>query len=125
MSNLLKIGGQNYFIDFETAEKLLTNGSVFKGGEVQDVETTEVFDANNKLVSKTVSTKKYFRGKEVDMFKYENINDMIGIIFSNDEESDSGVKSNKKELENQPLSFKVAFNTLLEYGVLNIAEDEE
>jgi hypothetical protein len=59
------------------------------------------------------------------MFRYETIKDMMDIIFSDDDEEDPAVKVNKKKLDSQPMSFKIAFNTLLEYGVLNIAEDEE
>jgi hypothetical protein len=125
MSNLLNIGGQNYFIDFQSAEKLLTSGSTFKGGKVEDKETTETFDSDGKLIGKVVITKETLRGKEVDMFRYETIKDMMDIIFSDDDEEDPAVKVNKKKLDSQPMSFKIAFNTLLEYGVLNIAEDEE
>lgn len=114
MSALLKISGENYFIDFANIEKLISSG--FKGGEITDSETVETFE-NGKSISKITTNKTYQKGKEVDAFRYESIREMIDILLTTEEGEDSLGSLNKTSI-----SFKLAFNTLIEYGVLNIVE---
>lgn len=121
MSNLLEIGGQNYFIDFKNIELLLSSGASFKGGVIKDTETTEIKDSDGKVTQTTVVTREYYKDRQVDMFRFETVGEMVGILLDNQEESNGITKS----FDSESTSFKLAFNTLLEYGILNIAEDEE
>ena len=118
MSVQLKIGGQNYFIDFANIEKVLSsNDTSFKGGMITETNTTVAYDEKNKAVSKEVQTKEFHKSKEVDGFRYNTIQMMIDILLtSEDNESITG------DLTKLPISFKLAFNTLIEYGILNVSE---
>lgn len=118
MSVLLKVGGQNYFIDFANIEKVLSSSdSGFKGGLITETDIVEGLDENDKSLYKTITKKEFYKSKEVDGFRYETIRTMIEILLTTEETED--VRGN---LDKLPISFKLAFNTLIEYGILNIAE---
>lgn len=118
MSVQLKIGNENYYIDFKNIETVLSSSeSGFKGGMITETKTTEGLDKDGKSNFKTINTKEYHKSKEVDGFRYETIRTMIDILLTTEDTEDV-----RGSLEKQPLSFKLAFNTLIEYGILNIAE---
>ena len=121
MSIFLKVGNQNYYLNFENIEKVLSSrSSGFKGGLIDEKETTENYDDKNKLVGKTVVTRNYHKSKEVDGFRYETLRNMIELLLTTEDENDM---TNGKDLVKQPINFKLAFNTLLEYGILDIADE--
>lgn len=120
MSVLLTVGGQNYFIDFANIEKVLSSGNSggFKGGMITETEINETYEEGKEMPStKVVITRTFHKSKEVDGFRYETIRNMIDILLTTED-----VEDLKGGLGSQPISFKIAFNTLIEYGILNIAE---
>lgn len=117
MSVLLTFGGQQYFIDFLNIDTVLSSGSAgLKGGLITETKTTTFKDFEGKETT-TVEENEVYKSKEVDGFRYETIREMISIILENNDEDDGITNLNSKSI-----SFKLAFNTLIEYGILNIAE---
>lgn len=118
MSVQLKIGNQNYFIDFKNIDTVLSSSnSGYKGGMITETKTTTIMDENDKPKEKVVVSKEFYKSKEVDGFRYETIRTMIDILLTTEDTEDV-----RGELSKLPISFKLAFNTLIEYGILNIAE---
>lgn len=116
MSVLLSIGGNKYFLDFSNTQKILSSGdSGFKGGMVTETKTTKVLDSEGNVTSTVVETNEFYKSKEVDGFRYETIRTMVDILFSEIDETDGALG-----LTNKSISFILAFNTLIEYGILNI-----
>lgn len=114
---LLEIAGVVYYIDFDNIEKMLTStDSDLEAKEVEETETKTTY-INGGIEKTEITTKKYHKGREVDLSRYETYRTLLEILFSNNEELDAsmGLELGTK---NAPLSFKVAFNTLVKYGVL-------
>ena len=62
------------------------------------------------------------RGKEIDAAKFEIIRTMLDVVLDyGDDESDTSLGS-ERALEKTPLSFKLAFNTLINYGIIKEKE---
>ena len=61
------------------------------------------------------------RGKEIDTAKFEVIRTMLEIVLDYEDESDTSLGA-ERALEKMPLSYKLAFNTLYNYGILKEKE---
>jgi uncharacterized protein (UPF0335 family) len=118
---MFEIDGHPYFVNFVAIDKLLnlSNKTNPTGGIVTESESVERFDNENKLVSKDVIKKDFYKSKEVDGFRYNAIQNMLEIVMMDDigfdDEDDKPVNPAKKSQ-----SFKLAFNTLLMYGIIDV-----
>jgi len=114
---MLTIAGISYSIDFDVLDKILTLQETTLSKEVEETETKEVYDSENKFVGKEILTKRYIKGKEIDGTKYEVIRFLIEMIFSNNEEFDDTLGLDRA-LSNTSIGFKISFNTLLDMGII-------
>ena len=117
--SLLKIGSEMYIIDFEAIDKLI-GGESTEGNTDEETETTYIYSVANKkesLVQKEVVVKKFNKGKEIDLSKYETLKFLIDIVMANNEEIDETLGVDRG-LGKMPIPFKIAFNTLKYYRVL-------
>ena len=113
MSVFIKINNENYFIDFLSIENLLSLGNPgFEGGMIEETTTTTNFNSRGEKESEVIINENRYRSKEVDSFKYETIRNMISVILDTEAGSENDYS----------IGFKLSFNTLVEYGILNIAE---
>ena len=116
-TEFLEFAGVAYIINFEALESLLVYEQTQNNGKVIETETTQNYDAGLNPVSTTVVTREFQRGKEIDMSKYEMIKFMLDIVLAENEEMDDSLGM-QRALGGAPISFKIAFNTLVRYGVL-------
>jgi hypothetical protein len=120
---MIEILGIMYYIDFDTLDSFLISDKSLKAGEVEDVQTTETFDNKNKLVGKTVITTKTQKSREVNGVRFDVIRGFINDL-GDDEEDDVDSKIGKVvNVEEMSIRFKLAFNTLVAYGILKQIED--
>jgi len=116
----LEIGGNKLFVDYDQLNTMLTTGDPsLKGGEVSESETEETFNAKGELIGKKVTTKKSIKAREVDGFRYQMLMEMLGTVMDIDGESDS---LGNISTDNFSVGQRIAYNTLIEYKVLNIIE---
>jgi hypothetical protein len=114
----LEIGGVAYSLDFDSFESLLSLDITKENEEPVEIETTTEFDGTGNPVGSSIMTRQIRRGKEIDMSKYEVIKHMLEIVLGYNEELDDSLGI-QRAFDKLPISFKIAFNTLVKYGVLN------
>ncbi len=114
---MLTIAGINYVLDFKTLDTVLTLEQNLSTKEMEETETKEVYDSENKFVGKEILTKKFIKGKEIDATRYEIIRFLIEMIFSNNEDFDDTLGLDRA-LSNTNLGFKISFNTLIDLGII-------
>lgn len=118
---MIEFGGVLYYIDFEALDKSICSDKSWKARNVTDVEVKTVTDENDKVVGKEKVEKTYYKGKEIDGAKYDMIRLFIEVLIDYDEEIDDTLGT-ERALSKTPLSYKLAFNTLLKEGILKEKE---
>lgn len=119
--NMVDIGGVVFIIDLERYTEILSSGDETTATET---ETKTAYDAEGKATAATVTTREYEKGREVDAPKYDVLRTCLEILLTYNEEVDDKMGL-ERALAETPISFKVAFNTLLNYGILKEIEIEE
>jgi hypothetical protein len=100
----MELFGKNYYIDIDgITDKCRTTQSVKNDDESEDVENSD-------------------GSIEINIFKYEMIKMCLERVLSEYEEDDESMGVFGKE--KTPMSFKIAFNTLIKYGIIIEEEDE-
>jgi hypothetical protein len=113
---ILEFGGIAYYLDFDGLENILKPDADLESGEIEETESKVTYIQGG--VEKTeMIVKKYHKGKEIDISKYETYRTLLEILLSYNEESDDTLGL-ERGLNSTPLPFKIAFNTLVKYKVL-------
>lgn len=120
---MIEFGDKIYHIDFNAVDLLISSEKSLKAQTIVDKEIIETFDMEGDLIGREVITKKYKKPKEIDGSKYDLVKYMIDVVVDNNEAMDSTLGS-ARELDKMPLSYKIAFNTLLKYNILKEEETE-
>lgn len=119
---MIEFGGTCYYIDFEAIDKIVAGDKSLKAQVVTDSETSTTYDEKNKLVQKTITEIKHNKPKEVDGSKYDMVRLMLEIVLTEKEMDGDDTLGADRVLAKSPLSFKIAFNTLLQHGILKEKE---
>jgi hypothetical protein len=118
---MIEFGGIIYYIDIDALDKAITP----KGSKPTDMvtlfEKKEVFGPDGVSNGVELNETKSVRGKEIDGPKYDVIRMMIEVLIDYDEETDTTMGVDRA-LGKTPLSVKLAFNTLYNYGILKEKE---
>lgn len=102
MGNLkqyLEFGGKEFYIDFTKLREIVVLEDATKNSNNEE-------DLSGNI--------------HIDVTKYETIREMLGVIMDNNTEVDS--KMGVIGLNSLPISFKIAYNTLIHYDILNEVE---
>ena len=94
----LEFGGKEFYIDFDKLRDLVVLEEATKISNEDDL-TGNI---------------------HIDVTKYETIREMLGVIMDNNTEVDD--KMGVIGLNSLPISFKIAYNTLIHYDILNEVE---
>ncbi len=118
---MIELGNVIYYIDLDALNKaIIPSGPKPKDKYIE----TEIKTIRNEI-GNIVSTEHFEtineRGQEIDATKYETIRTMIEVLIDYDEDIDTSLGLDRA-LSNMPISFKLAFNTLYECGVLKEKE---
>lgn len=100
----LEFGGQFIYIDFDE----ITNVIKLEPPKEEDDE-------------ENMSPQNQYGNITIDVIKWEMINKMIDTILDDLSEEDPTL--GMKNLDKLPVSFKIAYNTLLNYNILKIIEE--
>lgn len=120
---MIDFGGKIYYIDFNSIDMIVSGDKSLKPQKVTDTETTIVYDEKDKITGKQVTTSIYHKGKEMDASKYDVLRLMLEIVLKGDDEiNGDDALGTDRIFKKAPLSFKLAFNTLMKYGILKELE---
>lgn len=100
--NYLHFGGDFIYIDFDEVTNVIKMDGIPQKDE----------DGNDVPLGSTIS---------MDVTKWELVNKMIDTILDELDEEDPTL--GKKNLDKLPISFKIAYNTLLRYNIIKIIEE--
>lgn len=111
---MIAFGDKYYYLDLAAINKVVESKSK---ENKEDVEQTIHQDgAGNVIQSETVTIKRA-KQREVDAIKYEMIRTCIDVIIDFDPEEDVKLGT-ERYFEKAPVSYKMAFNTLIREGIL-------
>lgn len=117
-STVLEFGGVAYYIDFEGIDNMLkTNDPDLSSREIEETETETTY-INEGITKTVVKTKKYHKSREIDLARYETYRYLLEIILTYIWEYEDDTMGVELGLKDTSLSFKIAFNTLVNYGIL-------
>jgi len=113
---MLDIGGVEYFFDLEMLDKFITSKNNSEGNKIEK-KTIQTLDGSGSVVKTEITTDEQERSREIDVAKYETVRTLIEIVLTTIEEIDDDLGVDRA-LSKSPLSFKISFNTLLNYGII-------
>lgn len=113
---VLEFGGVAYYLDFDGLQNLLKVDDGLESDEIDETETTTTFFQGG-LEKTEITVRKYPKGKEIDISKYETYRSLVEILLTFHDESDDSLGT-ERALSGASLPFKIAFNTLVKYGIL-------
>lgn len=120
---MIEFGGVNYSFNLEAFSKAIKLG----GSDPKELikfttKKTKTLVGGEEVVTLTETTSE--RGLEIDSAKYELIKTMIEVVMDDvDVEADDTLGVDRA-FDKFNLSYKIAFNTLLSYGILVESEIE-
>jgi len=121
---MIEFGGVHYYIDLEALDKVTSVNNI-DNGEAIVTEQKIIKDNNDKVIG--FEEKKTFtlKVKEIEVVKYDIVRMMIEVLIDYNEQSGEALDDSlgiDRALQKTPLSYKVAFNTLYNCGVLKEKE---
>jgi len=119
---MIEFGGSIYYIDLDALEKTIIPKGVNPTDKVIEREEKVHVDSDNKVVHTDITEVSRERGREIDGAKYEMIRLMMEILMDGSEETDDTTLGAERALDKTSLSYKIAFNTLYNYGILKEQE---
>ena len=114
---VLEFGGIVYYLDLDNLQNMLKLDEGRESSEVEETETTTTY-IQGGLEKTEVKVKKYYKNKELDISKYETYRALIEILLTDVGFEDDDSLGVEMGLSKASLPFKIAFNTLVKYGIL-------
>jgi hypothetical protein len=118
---MIEFGGILYYIDVNALDKAITPTNVKPTDKITMTETKVVKNGEGVIIGTEEVQTSSLRGKEIDGAKYDIIRMMLETLIDYDEETDDSLGADRA-LEKTPLAYKLAFNTLYNYGILKEKE---
>ncbi len=119
---MIEFGGIIYFIDLKQLDKAITPDPKWETKKITEIEVKTVTDSEGKVVGTEKLEKTFNKGKEIDAVKYEVLRQCIEVLIDYDAETDESLGA-ERALGSTPLSYKLAFNTLIKEGILIEVEE--
>jgi hypothetical protein len=117
---MIEFGGVHYYIDLDAFDKTISSGNN-PDEEVIITERKVIKDENDKVLGSEEKETISAKGKEIEGAKYDIIRMMIEVLIDYNEQPDDSLGV-ERGLQKTPLSYKVAFNTLYNCGILKEKE---
>jgi hypothetical protein len=118
---MIEFGGLMYYIDIDALEKIIS--PELDPSKLVETHTKTYLDVNGNIHSVEVNESSTERVREVNAAKYDLVRTMIEVILDvvDSDEIDDTMGA-ERGLEKASFSFKIAFNTLYQYGILKEKE---
>jgi hypothetical protein len=118
---MIEFGNVFYSIDLDAYE----NAIKIKDSDPTESVTKTCLNSDGDVVSKEILETKKERTLEVDSTKYELIRALLEVVLDDVEDDMDDSLGSDRALAKRPLSYRIAFNTLLTYGILKEQDEEE
>lgn len=119
---MLSIGDAYFYFDLKRIDELVSSEDSLQAKEMVDEEIIEKLDSEGKVIETSRITKKYTKGKEIDGSKYDTIRFMMEILINYSDDEGDDTLGFEHMMNKAPISFKLAFNTLVKEGILKEME---
>ncbi len=119
---MIEFGGITYYIDikaFDEAVALKHNNET-----ITTIHEKKTLNHENVVIETKVYKTTNDREREVNTARYEILRTMLEVLVDTTEEFDDSLGIDRA-LESSSIGFKLAFNTLLNYGILKEKIEEE
>jgi hypothetical protein len=125
---MLDFGNTTYYFDLDALDRVVTikNGKdqIYTENEKKTVSTYPTTLPNGEIVV-TKTVEEYQRNvpqiKEIDAIKYDMLKYFIEVVIETATEGDDALGA-ERALNNMPLGYKMAFNTLFKHGIIKEGE---
>jgi len=129
MDNMIEFGGAYYIIDLDKFNELIIQDSK-KDDKHTETETKTTYRTNvgagpsdpMDVESTVVTTREFDKGQEINAPKYDVVRMCLEILFTYNETIDDTLGQDRA-FKDTTIPFKVAFNTLINYGILKEIEE--
>jgi hypothetical protein len=121
---MIEFGGVVYYLDVDAFEKAVSMSNSNPKEKIKQVDKKSVTNEEGKVVGTETLEIVRERGREIDAARYDLLRMMVEVLIDSDDDSDTSLGADRA-LEKMPLSYKLAFNTLIENGILKEKEIEE
>lgn len=119
--NMIEFGGIVYYIDLDALDVATRANSFDPNDLITITEKKSFFDSVGNITTSEILETSSLRGNEFMISKYETIKLMLEILMDTEEDSDDALGA-ERALQKAKLSYKLAFNTLYNYGILKEKE---
>lgn len=119
--SMLDFGGSVYYLDVNKFTELIRMDHP-NGNEIVESVIKEMKDEKGKTITSEVVTTKRERDMYIQQTMYELLREMIDIVLNETDEMDEELGS-ERALDKMSISYKIAFNTLIHYGILVEVEE--
>jgi hypothetical protein len=120
---MIEFGGVYYSFNLEGFSKAIKLGTA-NNNDLMTFKTVETKTNENGISTTKVTETTSERGLEVDTAKYELVKTMIEIVMDDVDIDADDTLGVDRAFDKFNLSYRIAFNTLLSYGVLVESELE-
>jgi regulator of PEP synthase PpsR (kinase-PPPase family) len=119
---MIEFGGNVYFIDIDSFSKMVT---IENDEPLKNFDKKYVLDEEGKIIQTEVLESIRERTKELEAAKYDILRELLMVVLDYDNgDEDDVLLGAERALSKTPLSYQIAFNTLINYGVLKEKEKE-
>jgi ribosomal protein L16 Arg81 hydroxylase len=114
--SMLDFGGSVYYFNVDKFTEIIKMDHP-NGNEIVESVVKEIKDEKGKTITSEVVTTKRERDMYIQQTMYELLREMIDIVLNETDEMDEELGS-ERALDKMSISYKIAFNTLIHYGIL-------
>lgn len=114
--SMLDFGGSVYYLNVNKFTELIKMDHP-NGDEIIESVIKEIKDDKGKTITSETVTTKRERDMYIQQTMYELFREMIDIVLNESDDMDEELGSNRA-LDKTTISYKIAFNTLIHYGIL-------
>ncbi len=118
---MIEFGGVVYYIDIDALQKVVTPKGVKATDKVTTRDSKIVTNEEGKIVGTEVIESERERGVDIEVVKYDTIRLLLETVIDYNEEIDDSMGA-ERALEKTDVAFKLAFNTLYNYGIIKEKE---
>jgi hypothetical protein len=118
---MIEFGNTIYYFDLNALDKAISLSGFKPNDKTVETDIETYKDSEGNVISIKEFQRATTNGKIIDVAKYEIIKTMIEIVIDFDDDFDTALGADNA-LDKAPLSFKMAFNTLLNYGIIKEKE---
>lgn len=119
---MIEFGGVLYYIDINAFDKAVSPIGFKPTDKVIVNEKKLVTNEKNEVVGTEYLETSHDRGKEIDAPRYDILRLMLETVLDYDYEDVDTSLGADRALDKTSLSYKIAFNTLYNYGIIKEKE---